>query len=198
MGRKKKKKVVQPEYDWEAIKVQYRVTDKSFRVLSQEFGPHHETIRRKAKKEGWVRDKTDEVRALTNAALIKAAGGGDRGGDTDSDVSPTDIKIAVATNVEVVLGHQKTIRKLKKIEDQLIEELGGDPKKLHVFHYKGDPVMIETGIAIPELASTYQRLVSAVSTRIERERQVLNLDAKQQDTGNSVADAIREAECQRR
>ena len=131
---KSRKKTVKPDYDWEAIKVQYRLGTKSLRVLSSEFGPSHGQIGKNGSRS------------------------------------------YVESEKPIVIGHRQSIVKLKELEDELVAELRDNPTKLWIGQHQGEIVKEEVGIAVTERASAYQRLVSAMSTRIERERQAFGLD----------------------
>lgn len=55
--------------DWIAIEGDFRVGSKSLRLMASEHGTSEGTIRRKAKKEGWVRDPTGTKRHMVAARL---------------------------------------------------------------------------------------------------------------------------------
>ena len=58
--------------DWEGIEEEYRMGQKSIRTIADEYGTYHLKIQRKAKDQEWVRDKSEEVRQRTRAALIES------------------------------------------------------------------------------------------------------------------------------
>ena len=81
--------------DWELIEKEYRTAQLSVNQLATKYGLACSTITRRAKKEGWIRDLSDEVSTKTRAALLA----GER---TDAkDV----VQAAVTTNVEVIREH---------------------------------------------------------------------------------------------
>ena len=53
-------------YDWELIEKEYRIGIKSLREIASEYGCSEGYIRKVAKKEGWVKDLGEKIRARAN------------------------------------------------------------------------------------------------------------------------------------
>lgn len=53
--------------DWEAIEQAYRAGSLSIRAIADKHGTNEGTIRSRAKKHGWLRDLTQQVKAATHA-----------------------------------------------------------------------------------------------------------------------------------
>jgi len=58
--------------DWEAIERAYRAGSLSVRAIAEESNISHVAIAKRAKKEGWVRDLTDKVRAAAKRKVTNA------------------------------------------------------------------------------------------------------------------------------
>ena len=58
--------------DWEAIERAYRAGLLSVRAIGESHGVNHATILKRAKKEDWKRDLTDQVRAATKQKVTTA------------------------------------------------------------------------------------------------------------------------------
>ena len=189
------------EYDWAAIKAAYRLGNKSLRVLSAEFGPSHGQIGKRAKKENWPQDKTSEVRELTAVALTKETGGGDSKGDSGNSMSPDEIRVAVATNVEVVLGHRKHIAKSWKLAEQIEEQLeesitNREEIEKALADYSGDEkqlAMMLQAVNLPKQVKMLSDLSGIFKNIIPLERQAYSLDEERRDdTGKRNLDGIPE------
>lgn len=57
--------------DWEAIERAYRAGQLSVRAIADQFGGNEGTIRSRAKKHGWQRDLTEQVRSATKDKLSR-------------------------------------------------------------------------------------------------------------------------------
>jgi len=127
------------------------------------FGCSHTSITRKAKKKGWVQDKTAVVQQKTKAALLHQ-------NDCTNDCTKTptleDIEVAVRTNVEVIRGHRKDIKKGREIYQKLSEQLDGS-------------INPAEGIESKNVACL-RDLSTALKTLIALERQAFNIDAEDQ------------------
>lgn len=108
------------QVDWDAVERQYRLGKKSNKQLGAEFDVDHSSIGRRAKKFGWVVDKSAEVEAVTQSLLIQNASG-----NANPNATPTqlEIKVAAQINAEVVLEHRKDIGRTRKLFRSLLDEL---------------------------------------------------------------------------
>ena len=100
------------QVDWEGVEKQYRLGQKSMRVIAEEFGVNASNISRRAKKEEWVQDKSEEVRQRTNATLIAQR----------ECNTPTreDIDVAVKTNIAIITRHRKDAQQQQDIVRRLM------------------------------------------------------------------------------
>lgn len=58
--------------DWEAIERAYRAGLLSLRAIASEHGVAHNTIMKRAEKEGWQRDLTSKVRSAVKDKVTRA------------------------------------------------------------------------------------------------------------------------------
>ena len=71
--------------DWEAIERAYRAGQLSVRALAEKFGVSHPAVSKRAKKEGWQRDLTEQVRAAVKRKVTKAVTTKDNHSDVVTD-----------------------------------------------------------------------------------------------------------------
>jgi hypothetical protein len=182
MNKSKKTPKAKPKYDWDAIERRYSLNIDSFRILEAKFGPSKGEICKRAKREGWRKDQAGEVRDLTAAALLKETANGNAVGNGGNVATKEEITEAVATNVHIVLGHRKHIKKgfdiAERLEDQLKKAVG-DSKTFD-----------------PQNITSLKELTLILKNVIPLERQAYSLDAESalDKAAGSVADAIKEAE----
>jgi hypothetical protein len=176
------------EIDWEKIEKNYRLGQKTTRAIGAEHGISHTAVQKRAKKYGWVQDKSLEVLEKTRAALLA------QNKVSKPVAAPTenDINIAVETNVAIILSHRKSIAKLQKVEEKLISELSNKPTKLYIAQYQGLIIEKEIGLTIAEKAQAANNLASVQKHRITLERQAFGLDKIDQPTGDPISDLLTE------
>ncbi|MFV3284348.1 hypothetical protein ACNFCI_09875 [Pseudomonas sp. NY15356] len=103
--------------DWEAIERAYRAGSLSVRAIGESQGVNHATILKRAKKEGWARDLTEQVRIATKQKVTTSV-------TSTSNQSPsvTDADIideASSQAASVVLAHRTGLANWRSIADKL-------------------------------------------------------------------------------
>jgi len=182
-------------FDWDAIE-KYYCLDWTLSALSDKFGPGRATISKRAKRKGWVKDKTAEINTKTKAALVNGNSNGNSNGNTPT---PEDIEVQVATNVSIILGHQKRIETgweiVKKLEAQLLEVVDG--KEELEESIKGDQkggskqcAKMLRAIALPGNIKALKEMTDIYKTLIPLERQATGID--QLPPPDSQADSLLE------
>lgn len=108
--------------DWEKIETEFRAGVRSLRDIAAEHGTTHTTIRTKADKEGWTRDKQGKIKARRLELLSRAVVSiplSTEGKKADQEV----IEANALTQTNVILAHRKDIRQVRKVAAGLVEEL---------------------------------------------------------------------------
>lgn len=103
--------------DWEAIERAYRAGQLSVRAIAERYGVNHSTILKRARKEGWQRDLTEQVRTATKQKVTTAV-------TTKGNQSPvvTDAEIveeASEAGAAVVLAHMVDLSQWRGIANKL-------------------------------------------------------------------------------
>lgn len=112
-----------PDVDWEAIEREYRLGQLTVREIARQHSVSHTSVTRRAEKYGWARDYSDEIRAKTQAALLRTSESA-----PPERTTPTreDLAVAVETRVSLVLTHQSSIARLRAIAEKLANQLSAD------------------------------------------------------------------------
>lgn len=100
--------------DWEKIEKLYRLGQLSMREIAAQCETHASSITRRAEKEGWTQDLRELVQQKINATLIS---------NTNATPTKADIEVAVASAVEAVRSHRRTIGSTWKIVNTLTTQL---------------------------------------------------------------------------
>ena len=103
--------------DWEAIERAYRAGLLSVRAIGELHGVNHATILKRAKKEDWRRDLTDQVRAATKQKVTTAvtSKGNQSKVVTDAEI----IEEASDQAAAVILAHRVGLAQWRSIADKL-------------------------------------------------------------------------------
>lgn len=152
--------------DWEAIESAYRAGSLSIRTIAERYHSNEGTIRSRAKKHGWQRDLTEQVRAATNGKLSRNTS---RTGVTREDAEI--IEEASDAAASVVLAHRADLSQWRGIANKLCAALA----EMDVTEDNHD-----------KFARSLNAGVDAQLKVIKGERQAYNLDTEEGD--KSVSD----------
>lgn len=185
---------------------QYRLGQKSIRLIASEVGVSYETIRKWIKKYSWLQDRRQEVIERTRAALVvtrpkkvdkidtidAGVDAGSREADEVSTEPATDeemdnaVEVAVQTNLAVVRGHRQhlsdgllTIAVLREqLHDvtQCRDRIIDQIMKEDVNHQRRAAML--KAVSLPSNAGVIRDLATALKHIIPLERQAFGLDEK--------------------
>jgi methionine synthase I (cobalamin-dependent) len=105
------------DIDWVAIERDYRTGRFTDRQLGKLHGVNHASIGRRATRDGWAKDLSDEIKTRTRAALARQAAGN---ATTEAESDERAIAVQVATNVEVVRQHQDVLQRVQTLARKLL------------------------------------------------------------------------------
>jgi predicted nucleic acid-binding Zn-ribbon protein len=163
--------------DWEAIERAYRAGLLSVRAIAEKYDTNEGTIRSRAKKNGWVRDLTEQVRTATKEKLSRK--------DSRNDVTQRDVREdaqiveeAATEAASVVLAHRLDLAQWRSISNKLREALQ-------------DIEVTEDNIG--DFSRSLNAGVDAQLKVIKGERQAYNLDTDEgSKTVNDLSDLMDE------
>ena len=189
------------DIDWPAIERDFRIGQFSLRQIAANHGVNPASVSRRATKEAWVQDRSEEVKERTRAALL--ANATQRNSESNTRNTPTegDIDAAVQTNVALVREHRADIREGREVAKSLMQELreGTDNRaeiEQTIYDETRDEKTVERrnrmlrAVALPMRATTLVSLANANKTFIALERQAFNLSPDPTE-GAAAADTPR-------
>lgn len=148
--------------DWEAVERAYRAGSLSLRAIADKYDTNEGTIRSRAKKHGWLRDLTEQVRTATKEKLSREV--------SRTDVTQPDVREdaqiveeAATEAASVVLAHRSDLAQWRGIAKKLGAFLGG---------------VDVTAENHGDFARSLNAGVDAQLKLIKGERQAYNLDAE--------------------
>ncbi|MCK9740032.1 hypothetical protein LT697_00540 [Pseudomonas syringae pv. syringae] len=148
--------------DWEAIERAYRAGSLSLRGIADKYDTNEGTIRSRAKKNGWLRDLTAQVRTATHGKLSRDTSRTDVTQREESEI----VEEAATEAASVVLAHRIDLAQWRGIANKLSAAL----KKIEV-----------TEDNIGDFSRSLNAGVDAQLKVIKGERQAYNLDTEEGD-----------------
>lgn len=107
--------------DWPPIQREYSLGQYTLRQLAATYGVDAAVIVRKAKREGWPRDKRQEVKALSEAQLLTV--GLDPAGINTSTPTAQDVAAAATVRTNVILAHRRDALRFRALVMTMMAEL---------------------------------------------------------------------------
>lgn len=163
------------DLDWEAIEGDYRAGQMSIRAIARAHGCSDGTIRGRAKRDNWARDLSDQVRHAVRSASLRTPPRVKHDGSEDLTAAEI-IEQAAQRGAALIDLHRSDIEKLRKREQEIIEELGPGSVKEWAAQYQGDVIKDSLKLSASEKAAAINALASTMTKRILLERQAYNLD----------------------
>ncbi|AYO54404.1 hypothetical protein [Acinetobacter wuhouensis] len=186
--------------DWEKIELEYRAGVKSLREIASEQGVSDTAIRKRAKRDDWVRDLSAKIKAKADDLVRKEQVRAEvRTANHISEKETIDANANLTAGVR--LSQRKDIQRSRKIAMSLFDELeqmvGEDQVDLLIrlgdLMYKPDDRGIDKLndiyqkiISMPGRVDSMKKLSDTLKTLIGLERQAFGLD----DENNKPVDAL--------
>jgi len=182
--------------DWSKIEPLYRAGQLSVNEIARENGLTEGAIRKHAKKYGWSRDLTEQVRAKTREKFVdELAGTSADGTNAQRGTDEQTTEQAALTQIHVLRDQRKTIGGGHKITMRLLDEL--DIASAHVDELKtmivqetiDDPkarTSMLKAVSLPGRAAVMRDLAQAARTWVGLERQAFGIVEEKQDQNKPV------------
>lgn len=146
------------QIDWELIEKEFRLGQSTLRQLAATHQVQPSAISRKAKKENWVQDKRDAVKALSEAQLLLS----NNRKATIKATEPTEIDIEVAATVRtnIVLAHRSDAQRARSLTMKLLGELEAETDSIDLFRSLGEMLAAPDEKGIDKLNELYHKVIS--------------------------------------
>lgn len=173
------------DIDWLAVEADYRPNILSLRAIGDKYGCTEGAIRKRAKKEGWVRDLSEKIKSraddLVRRELVR-----------NSTQNESDIINANATNsASIQIAERKDVSKARDIVMSLFGELEHQVNNKELYEKLGEILEKQNESKMAELyrkvssfagrVGSMKSLSDALKTMIELERRVYKIDDQSSD-----------------
>lgn len=146
------------QIDWELIEKEFRLGQSTLRQLAATHQVQPSAISRKARKENWVQDKRDAVKALSEAQLLLS----NNRKATIKATEPTEIDIEVAATVRtnIVLAHRGDAQRARSLTMKLLGELEAETDNIDLFRSLGEMLAAPDEKGVDKLNELYHKVIS--------------------------------------
>lgn len=183
------------KYDWESIAREYRSGQLSIREIAHRHGATEGAVRYRAKRHGWTRDLTEEVRKETRSQALR---------DSLRDQNASDEEIveqAARRGSEVIQTHRQDVREGRQIVEMMLGELRSECthhdllSELAEQHVDSADIdaraanAVRRAVSLPGRAGTIRDLSQSMQRLVALERQAFSLD--EDGSGESYEDQLK-------
>lgn len=182
--------------DWEAIESAYRAGLLSLREIASQNGISDTAIRKRAKKDGWVRDLAAKIQSKADDLVRRREVRTEvRTENVTSERELVEATAEVIANVR--MEHRGDIRRARKLANSLLDELEAECADVASLQELGELLRREDDNGMDRLNDLYQKIISmpgrvksmkdlsdTLKTLIGLERQAYDIGDK--DTGSAV------------
>jgi len=188
--------------NWEAIERDYRVGVRAVTAIAQEHGITEGAIRKRAKRDGWVRDLNAKVRAKADDLVRKA----EVRAQVREDQRLTESRqIEVEANIQkgVRLAQRADIKRSRALCMRLLTELEKQTDQVPELHELGEILrrqddkgqdklndIYQAVISLPERTKTMKALAEALRILVSLEREAFGIDAHPDAGGEGDKDFL--------
>ena len=165
------------QVDWEGVERDYSAGLLSLREIGDKYGVTEGAIRKKAKKEEWVRDLTAKIAKKTDDLVRKEMVRSEvRSEKTISEKEVIEANAQAIVNVK--LGHRTSIKKVNSLVESLIDEIETLNKDKSVEN-------------LPMRVDVTKKLMDTLKTSIDKERQAFGIVDAPTPTENAITDLLK-------
>ncbi|HQR20104.1 MAG TPA: hypothetical protein PKV98_04515 [Burkholderiaceae bacterium] len=177
------------EVDWERVRKLYELGQLSIRDIARECNIQPSSVTRRAEKENWLRDQSDEVRKRAKA-MVLSNGKATVATQEDIDAAAASAASVLTTHrrdaahwsalVRMLAGQLGEVASNRDRFEAVIEEVTKDDKSPQRYN------QLMRAVSLASHAGVVKDLTAALKNLVYIERQAFNLDAA--DTGGTIED----------
>ncbi len=190
------------QVDWESVERDYSAGLLSLREIGDKHGVTEGAIRKKAKKEEWVRDLTAKIAKKTDDLVRKEMVRSEVRSEKASEKEVIEANAQAIVNIK--LAHRGDIRKSKRIVNALFDELELTTDNRELFEQLGELLRQESDsgqdklndiykkvISMPQRIDGVKKLTDALKTMIGLEREAYDIQSTPTPIDNAVSSLLK-------
>jgi hypothetical protein len=144
--------------DWDRIEIDYRAGIKTLREIADEHGITHGAINKRAKRDGWVRDLAEKIRAKAKEKVSKS----EVSKEVSSERLATEreiIEVESEVQARIEIAHRRDITKARSLAMSLLDELGHQVANPELYERLGELLRKEDDKGVDRLNDIYHKVV---------------------------------------
>ena len=191
------------QVDWESVERDYSAGLLSLREIGDKHGVTEGAIRKRAKKEEWIRDLTAKIAKKSDDLVRKEMVRSEV--RSEKIISEKEIiEVNAQAIVNIKLAHRGDIRKSKNIVNALFDELELTTDNRELFEQLGELLRQESEsgqdklndiykkvISMPQRIDGVKKLTDALKTMIGLEREAYDITAAPTATDNAMSSFVK-------
>jgi len=176
--------------DWDRVEIDYRAGVLTLREMGTKHGVAESAIRKRAKRDSWVRDLSAKIKQRAEDLVRKEEVRKEV--RTEQKISErVEVEASAQVIVNVRMAHRGDISRSRRLTNKLLDELEGLTDNRDLFDQLGDLLRSEDDngqdkrndlymrvIDLPSRTKTMKELSETLKTLITLERQAYSLDAE--------------------
>jgi len=176
------------EIDWEAVEQDYRTGIKTLRQIGEDYGCSHVAVKKRADRDGWVRDLSAKIREAAEAKVTKS-----QVTAAVTKAASESERVLIETNAQMLaeklIDQREDVRRARRIVQKLFAEVEDECDNREDFAALGELLanpddkgrdrlneLYRAAISLPERVRSAKALSDALKVLVELERRVLKLD----------------------
>ena len=191
------------QVDWESVERDYSAGLLSLREIGDKHGVTEGAIRKRAKKEEWIRDLTAKIAKKSDDLVRKEMVRSEV--RSEKIISEKEIiEVNAQAIVNIKLAHRSDIRKSKRIVNALFDELELTTDNRELFEQLGELLRQESEsghdklndiykkcISMPQRIDGVKKLTDALKTMIGLEREAYDIQSTPTPIDNAVSSLLK-------
>lgn len=140
--------------DWLAVEADYRPNKLSLRAIGEKYGCTEGAIRKRAKKEGWVRDLSEKIKSKADDLVRREA-------VRNSTQNEKGIVEANAQNSATIqINERKDVSNARRIAMSLLDELESQVTNKDLYERLGELLQSPDDRGVDKLNEIYHKVIS--------------------------------------
>lgn len=181
------------DIDWLAVEADYRPNKLSLRAIGEKYGCTEGAIRKRAKKEGWVRDLSEKIKNKADDLVRREAVRAST--QTENEI----VEANACHSAAIQINERKDVSKARNVAMSLLAELESQVTNKELYENLGELLRTADEKGMDKLNEIYHKVISfggrtdsmkklsdTLKTLIDLERRVYKIDEESDLTDKKV------------